>query len=85
MTDPLFDYTLRLGDDALILGQRLGEWCGHAPTLEVDLSLSNIALDLVGQATHFLEYAAELEDAGRDADRLAFHRDALAFRNCLLV
>ena len=57
-----FDYALRLGDDALILSQRLGEWCGHAPALETDLSLANIALDLIGQATLFLSYAAELED-----------------------
>jgi ring-1,2-phenylacetyl-CoA epoxidase subunit PaaC len=76
--DPVTDYLLRLGDDALILGQRLGEWCGHAPALEVDLSLTNLALDLVGQATHLL-------GAAGDADRLAFHRDVLDFRNCLLV
>jgi ring-1,2-phenylacetyl-CoA epoxidase subunit PaaC len=73
-----FDYLLRLGDDALILGQRLGEWCGHAPSVEVDLSLSNLALDLVGQATLFL-------GAASDADELAFKRDVLDFRNCLLV
>jgi len=72
------DYLLRLGDDALILGQRLGEWCGHAPALEVDLSLANLALDLIGQATHLL-------GAAGDADELAFHRDVLDFRNCLLV
>ena len=72
------DYLLRLGDDALILGQRLGEWCGHAPALEVDLSLTNLALDLIGQATLLLGEAG-------DADQLAFHRDVLDFRNCLLV
>jgi ring-1,2-phenylacetyl-CoA epoxidase subunit PaaC len=71
-------YLLRLGDDALILGQRLGEWCGHAPSVEVDLSLSNLALDLIGQATNFL-------GAAGDADELAFRRDVLDFRNCLLV
>lgn len=71
-------YLLRLGDDALILGQRLGEWCGHAPSVEVDLSLSNLALDLIGQATLFL-------GAAGDADELAFRRDVLDFRNCLLV
>lgn len=71
-------YALRLGDDALVLGQRLSEWCGHAPTIEVDLSLANMALDLIGQATHFLGVAG-------DADKLAFHRDALDFSNCLLV
>src|SRR3954463_3640936 len=82
---PLFDYLLRLGDDSLILGQRLSEWCGHAPSVEVDLSLANIALDLVGQATHFLNLAGEAEGKGRDGDALAFHRDVLDFRNCLLV
>ena len=72
------DYCLRLGDDALVLGQRLSEWCGHAPALEVDLSLANLALDLIGQATHFLGEAG-------DADQLAFHRDVLDFRCCWLV
>ena len=76
--DPHTDYLLRLGDDSLILGQRLSEWCGHAPALEVDLSLANIALDLIGQATLLLGEAG-------DADRLAFHRDVLDFRNCLLA
>ena len=85
MPSPLFVYALRLGDDALILGQRLSEWCGHAPALEVDLSLANVALDLVGQATHFLGLAGELEGAGRDADALAFRRDVLDFSNCILV
>jgi ring-1,2-phenylacetyl-CoA epoxidase subunit PaaC len=77
----LFDYLLRLGDDSLVLGQRLSEWCGHAPSVEVDLSLANIALDLVGQATHFLNYAGQVEGRSRDGDRLAFHRDVLDFRN----
>jgi ring-1,2-phenylacetyl-CoA epoxidase subunit PaaC len=81
----LFDFLLRLGDDSLILGQRLGEWTGHAASVEVDLSLANIALDLIGQATLFLNYAGEVEGKGRDGDRLAFHRDVLDFRNCLLV
>jgi ring-1,2-phenylacetyl-CoA epoxidase subunit PaaC len=81
----LFDYLLRLGDDSLILGQRLTEWCGHAAALEVDLSLANIGLDLMGQATLFLNLAGEVEGEGRDGDRLAFHRDVLAFRNCLMV
>ncbi len=81
----LFDYLLRLGDDSLVLGQRLSEYCGHAPSVEVDLSLANMALDLVGQATLFLNHAGEVEGAGRDGDRLAFHRDMLDFRNCLLV
>src|SRR3954471_8794827 len=81
----LFEYLLRLGDDSLILGQRLSEWTGHAPSVEVDLSLANIALDLVGQATLFLNHAGEIEGRGRDGDRLAFHRDVLDFRNCWLV
>src|SRR5215210_8527951 len=72
------DYLLRLGDDAIVLGQRLSEWCGHAPALEVDLSLANIALDLIGQGTNFLGLAG-------DADRLAFHRDVLDWKNCLMV
>lgn len=81
----LFDWLQRLGDDSLILGQRLSEWTGHAPSVEVDLSLANMALDLVGQATHFLNRAGDVEGKGRDGDRLAFHRDVLDFRNCLLV
>ncbi len=81
----LFETLLRLGDDSLILGQRLGEWCGHAPSVEVDLSLANIALDLIGQATHFLNLAGEVEGKGRDGDALAFRRDVLDFKNCLLV
>lgn len=84
-TNALTDYALRLGDDNLILGQRLSEWCGHAPMLEIDLSLSNIALDLIGQATLFLDHAGRLEGEGRDADALAFRRDVLDFKNCLLV
>ncbi|AZI35385.1 phenylacetate-CoA oxygenase PaaI subunit [Caenibius tardaugens NBRC 16725] len=85
MDAPLFGVLTQLGDDSLILGQRLCEWCGHAPTIEVDLSLSNLALDLIGQATLLLDYAGVVEGAGRDADRLAFHRSAEAFRNCLLA
>jgi ring-1,2-phenylacetyl-CoA epoxidase subunit PaaC len=81
----LFEYLLRLGDDSLILGQRLSEWCGHAPSVEVDLSLANMALDLIGQATHFLGRAGEVEGKGRDGDALAFRRDVLDFRNCWLV
>ncbi|HEY0414506.1 MAG TPA: 1,2-phenylacetyl-CoA epoxidase subunit PaaC [Allosphingosinicella sp.] len=83
--NPLFDYLLRLGDDSLILGQRLGEYCGHAPSVEVDLSLANIALDLIGQATLFLNHAGEVEGKGRDGDALAFRRDVLDFRNAWLV
>ncbi|MFT3729002.1 MAG: phenylacetate-CoA oxygenase subunit PaaC [Terricaulis sp.] len=82
---PLAVYALRLGDDALILGQRLSEWCGHAPAVEVDLSLANVALDLIGQATHFLGAAGAIEGKARDADALAFRRDVMDFSNCLLV
>lgn len=76
--DPRTDTLLRLGDDALVLGQRVSEWTGHGPVLEVDISLANLALDLVGQAMLLLSEAG-------DADQLAFHRDVLDFRNCLLV
>src|SRR6204780_733592 len=82
---PLGEYALRLGDDALVLGQQLSEWCGHSPMLEIDLALANIGLDLIGQSSHFLKLAAETEGEGRDADALAFHRDVLDFRNALLV
>ena len=75
------EYLLRLGDDALVLGQRLSEWCGHGPVLEVDISLANLALDQIGQATLLLGEAAE----DGNGDRLAFHRDVLDFKNCLLV
>ncbi|MBF8746683.1 phenylacetate-CoA oxygenase subunit PaaI [Pseudomonas putida] len=81
----LIPYLLLLGDSALIQGQRLCEWCGHAPALEEELALMNVGLDLVGQARNWLEYAAELADDGRDADALAFRRDERAFRNLLLV
>ena len=80
-----FDYLLRLGDDSLVLGQRLSEWTGRCPSVEVDLSLANFALDLVGQATFFLQEAGKVEGQGRDGDSLAFHRDVLDYRNCLLV
>ncbi|TCM02922.1 1,2-phenylacetyl-CoA epoxidase subunit PaaC [Sphingomonas sp. PP-CC-3G-468] len=76
---------LALGDDSLILGQRLGEWCGHAPTVELDLSIANFGLDLIGQAQLFLDHAGQLEGEGRDGDALAFRRDVYDFRNCLMV
>jgi ring-1,2-phenylacetyl-CoA epoxidase subunit PaaC len=81
----LFEYTLRIGDDSLILGQRLSEWCGHGPILEEDIATTNISLDLIGQATNFLTYAAELENAGRDADNLAFLRIDREYKNVVLV
>jgi ring-1,2-phenylacetyl-CoA epoxidase subunit PaaC len=76
---------LRLGDDRLVLGHRLSEWCGHAPILEEDIALANVALDLLGQATLFLHRAGEVEGKGRDEDALAYFREAVQFRNCLLV
>src|ERR1700683_3194345 len=84
-SDALFRYVLRLGDLSLVLGQRLGEWIGHAPALEEDLGLANIALDLIGQARLLLSYAAELEGRGRCEDELAFLRDASEFFNLTLV
>ncbi len=76
---------LRLGDDALILAQRLGEWCGHGPALEEDIALSNVALDLLGQARAFLTLAGEREGNGRDEDALAYFRTDREFTNALLV
>lgn len=80
-----FDYILRMGDNALILGQRLSEWCGHGPVLEQDIAITNIALDQMGQARSILKYAGEVEAKGRDEDQIAFLRDAWDFRNVLLV
>lgn len=86
MSAPLsFPYLLGLGDDRLVLGHRLSEWCGHGPILEEDIALTNIALDLIGQATLFLKLAADAEGYGRTEDELAFLRDAIEFRNVLLV
>ncbi len=82
---PLIDYLLRLGDNALVLGQRHAQLCGKAPALEEELALMNVGLDLFGQARNWLGYAAELEGQGHDADYLAFRRDAQDFRNLLLV
>jgi ring-1,2-phenylacetyl-CoA epoxidase subunit PaaC len=78
-------YVLRLADTALVLGQRLGEWLGHAPALEEDLALANLSLDLIGQARLLLTYAGELEGRGRDEDALAFLRDAPEFVNLTLA
>jgi ring-1,2-phenylacetyl-CoA epoxidase subunit PaaC len=83
--NPLFAYTLRLADNALILGHRMSEWVGHAPVLEEDLALGNLSLDLIGQARSFYTYAGEIEGKGRDEDALAYLRDAGAYRNILLV
>jgi len=77
----LAEYLLRLGDDRLVLGHRLSEWCGHGPVLEEDIASANIALDLLGQATIFLRMAGQAEAAGRDEDALAYWRDEGQFRN----
>lgn len=74
-----------MGDNALILGQRLSEWCGHGPVLEQDIAITNIALDQVGQARSWLQYAAELEGKGRSEDDLAYLRSEYEYRNVLLV
>jgi len=76
---------IQLADDQLILGHRLSEWCGHAPMLEEDLSLPNMALDLIGQAKNLYAYAAKLEDAGRDEDKIAYLRTERQYQNILLV
>jgi len=81
----LFEYVLQLGDDALVHGHRLSEWCGHGPYLEEDIALANIALDHIGQANALLHLAGELEQAGRTENDLAYLRDATAFRNALLL
>ena len=84
-----FDYVLRLADSDLVLAQRLGEWVGHGPALEEDIALTNVGLDLIGQARLWFAYAGELEarfaGAGRSEDALAFLRDSGEFRNLLLV
>ncbi len=85
LADARCEYLLRLGDNCLILSQRLSEWCGHGPVLEEDIALTNVALDLLGQARFWLSYAGEIEATGRDEDQLAFLRDAGEFRNVLLV
>src|SRR5690606_22812775 len=82
---PLVLYMLRRADDALILGHRLSEWCGHAPMLEEDMALANTALDLIGQARELYSHAARVEGADNDEDRLAYLRDVRQYRNLLLV
>lgn len=82
---PLLEYLLRLGDDSLVLGHRLSEWCGHGPYLEEDIALSNIALDCTGQATHLLALAGEVEGAGQNENDLAYKRHEYELRNVLLV
>ncbi len=82
---PLVLYALRRADDALILGHRLSEWCGHAPMLEEDMALANMGLDLLGQARALYGYTAEVEGRGNDEDKFAYLRDVRQYRNLLLV
>jgi ring-1,2-phenylacetyl-CoA epoxidase subunit PaaC len=81
----LFEYLLRLGDDALVFAQRLAEWVSRAPELEEDMALANIALDQLGQARLLLSYAGEVQGAGRGEDDLAYLRTDREYRNCLLA
>ncbi len=84
-TNALVEYLLRLGDDRLVLGHRVSEWCGHGPILEEDIALSNVSLDLLGQATMLLRLAGDAEGRGRNEDALAYFREVVEFRNCQLV
>ena len=81
----LIKYCLRIADSSLVLGQRLGEWCGHGPILEEDIALTNISLDLIGQARAFYTYAAQLENKGKTEDDFAFFRDEREYYNLLLT
>ena len=81
----MYNYIQNLADNTLILGQRLAQWCGHGPFLEEDLALTNTSLDILGQAQMLLNLAAETKDDGSTADELAFLRDAIAFKNVILV
>jgi len=85
MDAALFEFCQRMGDNTLVLGHRVSEWCGHAPVLEEDIALANTALDLIGQTQLWLGLAGEVEGRGRDADALAYRRDAWDFRNVLLT
>jgi ring-1,2-phenylacetyl-CoA epoxidase subunit PaaC len=82
---PAVQYLLRIGDTCLILAQRLGEWCGHAPVLEEDIAMTNMALDLVGQARALLTRAGQIEGRAHDEDQLAFLRDERDYFNATLV
>ena len=82
---PLVLYALRRADDALILGHRLSEWCGHAPMMEEDMALANMGLDLIGQARELYSYAAQAEGTDNTEDKYAYLRDVRQYRNLLLV
>lgn len=81
----LYQYTLRMADNCLILGQRLAEWCGHGPILEQDIALTNISLDLMGQARNYFQYAAKVVGEDKTEDDIAFLRDGMEFQNLLLL
>jgi len=91
LNQSIIDYTLHLADNALIIAQRNSEWCGHGPVLEQDIAITNISLDLIGQARSLYQYAAELINSNNASegeateDTLAYLRDARAFKNCLLT
>jgi ring-1,2-phenylacetyl-CoA epoxidase subunit PaaC len=85
LIDAKFNYALRMGDDRLILSHRLAQWCGHGPILEEDIAMTNISLDLLGQANELLTSAGQFEGKGRDADKLAYHRFDTEFFNVKLV
>ena len=85
MNQAQVEFVLRIADDSLILGHRLSEWCGHGPILEEDIAMTNIALDLIGQATTLLNHAATLQGQGKTGDDLAFLRFDREYRNLLLV
>ena len=85
MSEALFSALVELGDDHLILGHRISEWCGHAPLLEEDLAMPNMALDLIGASRSIYTYAGEVEGKGRDEDQIAYLRLDREYKNCLLV
>ncbi len=85
VNDALFNYLLWLGDNSLVSGHRLSEWCGHGPVLEEDIALTNIALDLIGQSRLYLSYAGGVEGKGRSEDDIAYLRDVMFFKNSILV
>ena len=81
----LFEVLLRMGDNTLVLGHRVSEWCGHAPMLEEDLAMPNMALDLIGTSRVLYDYAGQVEGKGQSEDDLAYLRGEREYRNCLLV
>ncbi len=85
MNESIIQYTLHLADNPLILGHRNSEWCGHGPVLEQDIAITNISLDLIGQARNFYQYAAKLKSDGSTEDSLAYLRDVREFKNNLLT